>query len=148
IVGAVIATPKAVSRISYLVARISPDARNPPTCARRDTRYETRDTKTASFVLPIRIVRVLEVPQRAAAAHQGDGLGVVRRRGGGGRPLERPRVPGIGAGRLTAAQAAGDVPQQEHGARDLEQHAERRQAVPQLPATARVVGVDAARHTE
>src|SRR5882724_6078092 len=50
-----------------------------------------------SFVEPVGIFRVLEVPQRPAALHNRNGEEVVLggRRGRG--PLERPCVPGVAA---------------------------------------------------
>src|SRR6266849_5689139 len=55
---------------------------------------------TPSFVFPIRVFRMFQVPQRAAAPHDRDGFEVVfgRRRGGG--PLERPRIPRIASSAL------------------------------------------------
>ena len=46
------------------------------------------------LVRSVGVVGVLEVPERPAARRHGDGVEVVRRRGGGGRPLEGPGVPG------------------------------------------------------
>src|SRR6266852_621324 len=53
------------------------------------------------LVLPIGIFRMLEIPQRPAALHLGDGCEVVRWRRRSGRPLERPCIPGIAPGKLT-----------------------------------------------
>src|SRR5467141_3148438 len=52
---------------------------------------------SGSFVEPVGIFRVLEIPQRPAALHDRNGGEVVLggRRGRG--PLERPRVPGVAA---------------------------------------------------
>src|SRR5260370_16647763 len=47
------------------------------------------------FVFPIRIFRVLEVPQRASAGDRGNGREVVGRRGGTRGPFESPCVPSI-----------------------------------------------------
>src|SRR5260370_37905237 len=47
------------------------------------------------FVFPIRIFRVLEVPQRASAGDRGNGREAVRRRGGTRGPFESPCVPRI-----------------------------------------------------
>src|SRR5215510_13782213 len=52
-------------------------------------------------VLPIRIVGVLEVPERSAASHDRNRCEVVGRRRRTGGPFQRPRVPGIVAGRLS-----------------------------------------------
>src|SRR4051794_22583171 len=47
------------------------------------------------FVLPVRIVWVLEIPERAAASHGWNDGKVICGWRRTGRPLKRPRVPGI-----------------------------------------------------
>src|SRR5215470_421119 len=59
------------------------------------------DASSVSFVFPIRILRVLQVPERAAAAHNRQSLEVVLGGRRGGRPFERPGVPRIFARRLS-----------------------------------------------
>src|SRR6478735_4019526 len=60
--------------------------------------------RSRSFVFPIRVVGVFEVPKRTTALHHGDlGKIVLRRRRRRG-PLERPRVPRIISGRSAFAQ--------------------------------------------
>ena len=51
------------------------------------------------------LFRVRQIPERPAAADGGTRLEIMRRRRRGGGPLQRPRIPGIIAGRLPAAQA-------------------------------------------
>src|SRR5262245_10949367 len=52
------------------------------------------------LILPVRVVGVLDVPQRSPASHHGDLLEVVRRRRRRRRPLQRPGVPRVVAGHL------------------------------------------------
>src|SRR5262245_42577683 len=60
------------------------------------------DMSLVSFaIFPIRVLRVLQVPERAGAAHDRQSLEVVIGRRRGGRPLERPRVPRVFARRLS-----------------------------------------------
>src|SRR4051812_28755175 len=49
----------------------------------------------SSFILPVRVVGVLQVPEGASAVDHRDRLEVVRRGGRGRRPLEGPAVPGV-----------------------------------------------------
>src|SRR6185369_15416277 len=65
-----------------------------------------------SFVFPVRIVRMLQVPERTAASHHGKLFKVIagrRRRGG---PFQRPGVPRIVARLLSFPQGtkASDDP--------------------------------------
>src|SRR4029450_2877593 len=53
-------------------------------------------------VLPIWILRVLEVPERPAASHDRNRREVVGSRRGAGGPFQRPCVPWIVPGRLGA----------------------------------------------
>src|SRR5215510_7524053 len=59
------------------------------------------DASSVSFVFPIRILRVLQVPERAAAAHDRQNLEVVLGGRRCSRPFERPCVPRVFARRLT-----------------------------------------------
>ena len=53
------------------------------------------------FELPIRILRMLQIPQWPAATHFGRLLEIVLRWWRGSGPLERPRIPGVITGNLT-----------------------------------------------
>src|SRR5215471_5324027 len=105
-------------------------------------------TRDASLVLPVRIFRMLDVPQWPAAPHLRQNREVVV----GGRrrscPLERPRIP-----RIVARQAALKV--RPHQIKDeaqysggLEERPNADNQVPTLPTSPRLVGVDSARHSE
>src|SRR5215472_7548874 len=53
------------------------------------------------LVLPIRIFRMLQIPQRTTTSDLGDSRKVIRRRRRSGGPFERPRVPRIAPGGRT-----------------------------------------------
>src|SRR5690606_2791337 len=57
-----------------------------------------------SLVAPVRVLGMLEIPQRAPARHLGQLGEVVRGRRRGHRPLKRPRVPRVVAGGRTTPQ--------------------------------------------
>src|SRR5215470_14400446 len=54
-----------------------------------------------SFVFPVGVVRMFQVPKRAAALYLRDGGEVVFRRRRRGGPLERPGIPRIASCALT-----------------------------------------------
>src|SRR5258708_30185408 len=62
----------------------------------------TAPNLTALLVLPVRILRMLDVPKRPPALHFRSDRKVVRRRWGRCRPFQRPRIPRIVAGRTSA----------------------------------------------
>src|SRR5580692_4840331 len=64
-----------------------------------------------SFVLPIRVFGMLQVPKRAPAAHFGNNREVVSRWRRSGAPLERPRIPRIIAGERTSKIRPREVPE-------------------------------------
>ena len=66
----------------------------------------------SSLVLPVRIVRMFEIPQRAPAAYDRIFSEVVRRRRRGRRPLERPRIPRVVAGHAAVQVRVDHVPRQ------------------------------------
>src|SRR5207245_9452079 len=79
---------------------------------------------SGSFVVPIGIFRMLEVPQRPAALHDRNGGEVVLggRRGRG--PLERPRVPGVAARARTPQVRPHEVDEEHEDGRSLEGEAD------------------------
>ena len=89
------------------------------------TRPERR-RRARSFVRPVGIVGVLQVPERAAARRHRDDLEVVGRGRRGRGPLERPGVPRVVAGRSRRARSDRRCWQRRSAiADDLEWHAER-----------------------
>src|SRR6266446_137892 len=103
---------------------------------------------SGSFVEPVGIFRMLEVPQRPAALHDRNGGEVVLggRRGHG--PLERPRVPGVTARARPPEIRPREVDEEHEDARGLEGDADGDDQVPDVPAASWLVGVDPARHPE
>ena len=119
--------------------------------ARRQAPVFIREDGNAcsSFVLPVRIVGMLEVPQRAAAAHHRIGREVIRRRRRGRGPLQRPRIPWIVAGLVAVKVASRSGSRRRSAPRspwmmpptEID-HVER------VPSAVGLVGVDGARHAE
>src|SRR5262245_55138776 len=68
---------------------------------------------SGSFVVPIRIVRMLQVPEWPTALHLWQRLEVILRWRGGRRPLQRPGVPRIIPCRWPLAQGTYDIPHKE-----------------------------------
>src|SRR5882724_8205011 len=97
---------------------------------------------SGSFVEPVGIFRVLEVPQRPAGLHHRNGGEVVLggRRGRG--PLERPRVPGVAARARTPQVRPHEVDEELEDARSLEGDADADDQIPDVPAPSGLVGVD------
>src|SRR5262249_61955048 len=100
-------------------------------------------TAWPSLVLPVRVVGVLEVPQRPPAAHLRDLLEVVPRRRRRRHPLQRPGVPRVVAGPLAVPQRPEDVEDEQREARHLDEGPDGAELVPEVPAAVGVVGVDA-----
>src|SRR6202045_2766995 len=100
------------------------------------------------LVLPVRIVRVLKVPERAAALHSWDAVEVVRGRWRIGGPFESPRIPRIVAGGFTAEIRPDKVSQKDQDPRSLEKNSDGHDQVPRIPTAARFVGVDSSRHAQ
>ena len=88
-----------------------------------------------SFVLPVRIVGMLQIPQRPAAAHHRQRREVVGGRRRGRRPLERPGVPRIVARRLARGAASTTTFTTKTAIADgLERHADRRRSGSRSPS--------------
>src|SRR5262249_24256680 len=116
-----------------------------------DTRPSTlspRHSSLSSLISPIRIFRMFQIPQRAAAPHLGQGLEVVFRRRRRCGPLQGPGVPGIVAGRRPAAQRPKYVGHQAANTRDLKESPNRRDHIVDFPTAAGVIGINAPRHAE
>src|SRR6267142_4052604 len=88
---------------------------------------------STSFVLPIRIFRMLEVPERPPALHRGEAREVVFRRRRGGGPFQGPRVPWIAPGGPAAQVRPDQVGDEEEDSGGLEEHSHRDDQVPHVP---------------
>src|SRR5262249_12159378 len=102
----------------------------------------------ASFVSAVRIFRMLQIPQRPAAGDCRDGRKVVCRRWGACGPFESPCIPGIIPCR-SALPIRNDEVRYKHQNRDaLNECADRYDQVQRVPAAARLLSIDAARHSQ
>src|SRR5262245_55893718 len=81
----------------------------------------SRAGQALRFVLPIRVIRVLQVPERPAAADGRDRLEVVTRRRRRRGPLQRPGVPRVVARRSAVAQRGEHVVDENGEARHLDE---------------------------
>src|SRR5579862_2568237 len=101
---------------------------------------------TLSFVLPVGVIRVFQVPQWAAAADDRRRREVIfgRRRGRG--PFERPRVPRIVAGRFAGTERAYDIDYQDEYGDALHQRSNRFDEIERVQSTPRLIGINAPRH--
>src|SRR5437867_6745914 len=97
---------------------------------------------------PLRILRVLLVPERVASMHNGYLLEIVVRRRRRDRPFQRAPIPRVMAGCLPASQAVDEIDyENENGSRDCE-GPDRRKQVPEVPSLALRIGRDATGHAE
>src|ERR1700677_2899326 len=71
----------------------------------------------------------------------------TRRRGGGG-PLQGPRIPRIISRNRALKHGPQQVPDKNQDRDALHKGADGDEQVPKFPATARLIGVDAARHAQ
>src|SRR5215467_14753922 len=101
-----------------------------------------------SFIFPVRIFRMLQIPQLAGAAHLWQGLKVVLRRRRGCGPLQCPGIPRVITRRCPAAQRPQYVGHQAANARDLKESPNRRDHIVDFPTAAGVIGINAPRHPE
>src|SRR6266849_6061524 len=100
------------------------------------------------LVLPIRIVRMLKVPERAAALDGWDGVEVVcgRRRIRG--PFESPGIPRITSSGFSPEIGPEQVSQEDQNPGSLEEDSDGHNEVPRVPTAPRFVGVDPSRHAQ
>src|SRR5665213_3072710 len=101
-----------------------------------------------SFVVPVRVFRMLDVPEWTAAMDDRCRSEVIGRRWRSGGPLQRPRIPGIIARHLSLVIGVDQVVDEDHGGDGLNDRPNTDDQVPNLPSAARLVGIDAARHTQ
>src|SRR6266496_4051929 len=101
-----------------------------------------------SFVFPIRVARVLDVPKRPAT-FDGRNFGkMIFRRWRTRGPFECPGIPGIVSSRSPFAQRQKNVHYKDERADDLECHADRAHEIPNSPTASGFVRVDATRHSQ
>src|SRR5271165_2034922 len=88
------------------------------------------------------------IPERTTAADRRDGSKVVGRRRRTHGPFECPGVPGIVAGLGSLEIRNDEVGDEDQYGDGLDESANSGKQIPNIPAAAGFVGVDAARHTE
>src|SRR6267142_226594 len=103
---------------------------------------------SGSFVFPIRVSRMFQVPKRPATFDSRNFSEVIFRRRRTGRPLKSPGVPGIISGRLPFAQGQDDVGYEAQHAGDLERDADGADQIQQTPAASVFIRVDSTRHAK
>ena len=91
---------------------------------------------------------MLEVPKRTAAANDGNAREIVFGRWRGCGPLERPGIPGIIAGEFAFEHGVEEVANENENGHRLEEDANGDDEIPDVPASAGFVGVDAAGHAK
>jgi hypothetical protein len=105
-------------------------------------------TLSSSLVLPVRIFRVLDVPERAPAFDDGNSSEVVfhRRRTRG--PLERPSIPGIISSGFAFEIRPEQISDEHSCAGDLKKHADCTDQVPDIPSAPGFIGINPPRHSQ
>src|ERR1700734_1067833 len=101
-----------------------------------------------SFVLPVGIVGMLKIPERASALHRwNDGKVVCGRRRIGG-PFESPGIPGIASGGFATVIRPEQVSDEDQNPGSLEENSDGHNEVPSVPTAAGLIGVDPSRHAQ
>src|SRR6202011_50687 len=100
------------------------------------------------FVRPVRIVRVLQVPERAAALNYRDGGEIIGRRRRVRGPFERPRIPWITSSGFAPKIGPEQISQEDQNPGSLEEDSDGHDKVPSVPTAPRFVGVDPSRHAQ
>src|SRR5215471_7137933 len=101
-----------------------------------------------SFVFPVRISRVLYVPKWPATFNHWNFSEIVFRRRRTGAPLKRPRIPRIVSGRPPLARGSEKVEEENEDPNCLKEDAHSDDEIQSSPTPSRLVGVDAAGHTQ
>src|ERR1700688_4274746 len=100
------------------------------------------------LVFPVRIVRILKIPERAPALNRWhEGGGICRRRRIRG-PFESPCIPGIASGGFATVVRPEQVSQEDQDSGSLEEISDGYNEVPCVPTAARLIGIDSSRHAE
>src|SRR5262245_55771940 len=100
------------------------------------------------LVMPVGVLGMLQVPQRAAALHHRQDGEVVRRWRRVRRPFERPSIPRVATGTFAPHGRPQEIADEYQRARGLEERADPDEQVPAFPAATGLVRVDPARHAE
>src|SRR6266404_5847029 len=101
-----------------------------------------------SFVFPIGVGWVLDVPKRTATLDRGGFGEVVFRRWRTRGPLQGPGIPRIVPGQSPLAQRQEDVQYEDQCTDHLEHHADRANEIPDSPTASGFVRVNTPRHSQ
>src|SRR5882762_9951402 len=105
-------------------------------------------SRSPLLVLPVRIIRVLDVPERAAALDGWNDREVICRRRRTSGPFESPGIPGIGPSGFATVVGPEQVSQEDQDSGSLEENSNSHNEVPRVPTATRFVGVDPPRHAQ
>src|SRR5487761_67998 len=89
---------------------------------------------TLSFVIPVGVFRMLDVPKRAAAMDDRSRGEVVDRRRRSSRPLQRPRIPGIVARHFAFVIGVDQVVDKDEDSDSLKDSSNADEKIPYLPS--------------
>src|ERR1700688_3135958 len=103
---------------------------------------------SSSFELMVRIARMLQVPERTAALDCRDGSEVIRRRRGKSAPFDGPGVTRIAARSFSLEVGPQKIGDENYRAQSLEEHTNRHDEIPDIPAAPGLIGVDSTRHAQ
>src|SRR5580693_963092 len=100
------------------------------------------------LVFPVRIIRMLKIPERTATLDRRNGVEVVggRRRIRG--PFKCPGVPWITSSRLAPEIRPEQVSQEDQNPGSLEKNSNGHDKVPGFPTPSRFIGVNPSRHAQ
>src|SRR5262245_6069704 len=143
-----VARAGAETPVFWIASIVTPSAYHSPTDPWPAHYSPLTYSPLTSLVFPIRILRVLEVPQRSPTTHRGSLLEVVGRGRRSRGPFQGPGIPGIVAGRLAVSQRRKQVVNEDRITGDLDDRSERSQLVPDGPVRVGAVGVDPPRHAQ
>src|SRR5579864_6223127 len=105
-------------------------------------------TLSPLFIIPIRISRMLKVPERAAALDYRDRCEVIGRRRRIRGPLECPGIPRIASGCCAPEIGPDQISQENQNPGSLEENSDGYDEVPCVPTPSRFVGIDPSWHAQ
>src|SRR6202046_5256845 len=111
-------------------------------------RGATQLKSPVSFIFPVRIFRMFQIPKRSTTFDRGNHGKIVvgwwRSRG----PLEGPGVPGIVTGQRAPEHGPQKIRDEYKYCGSLKEHADGDEQIPGIPSAAGFIGVDSARHPQ
>src|ERR1700735_5373252 len=101
-----------------------------------------------SFIFPIRIFGMLQIPERPATFNHGNRGKIVIRRWRRCGPFERPGVPRIISGWRALEHRPQKISDEYEYRGGLKEHTDGDDQIPRIPSPSRLVGVNSARHSQ